>query len=613
MKHALKQMRLILPFLPATARRYIWTFIMISCLLSLLDVAALMLLALSLSSMMAGTDVNIPVFGTVSQEHYVWLLLVVSLLILLKSLLSLLQNWAATRRFAEFELVLGVRLFDAYIGAPWVERLGRTSSQLVRMADVGVSAVVSGLILPLMGMPTLILSSTLIIVTLFFVQPLTAIISIVYLGFIAFLMSHALTKRAVEAGRVNRDYSYKVASLMTDMVAALKEVTLRDKIDEVAEVVKDNRSHAARARANIQFLTAVPRFILDTALIGGFLIVGGVSYLIDGSLSEAISAIALFAVAGMRLIPALTTFQSTNNAINANQAQVTAVLRDMRYADQQRKNREELGREPLAAEPKELVLNDVSFTYPTGNEPAVSNVTMTIKMGSSIGLVGESGSGKSTLVDILLGLLVPQSGSIYLDDQNLNDVLAAWRSRVGYVPQDVALFDGTVAQNVALTWKGEIDKEKVIECLKKAQLWKAIQERPGGLNAKVGERGMGFSGGQRQRLGIARALYTDPYVLILDEATSALDTITEAEVAKAVSSLRGDVTLISIAHRLSTVRNVDELFYMENSFILARGTFDEVVAEVPTFREQARLAGLVAEEELRLPYSQLRDAAKERA
>ncbi|MBD8022243.1 ABC transporter ATP-binding protein [Microbacterium sp. Sa1CUA4] len=587
-------MRLIMPFLPSSARRYIWTFITASCLLALLDVAALMLMALSISAMLTGADVNVPVVGVVQEENYVWLLLAVSGLILLKSTLSLWQQWAATRRFAEFELVLGVRLFDAYIGAPWVERLGRTSSQLVRMADVGVSAVISGLVLPLMGIPTLVLSTTLIAATLFFVQPLTAVVTVLYLGLIALLMSWVLTKRAVQAGRVNRDYSYKVASLMTDMVAALKEVTLRDKVDEVAEVVREHRVHAARARANIQFLGGVPKFILDTALIGGFLIVGTLSYLVEGSLAAAISAIALFAVAGLRLVPALTTFQSASNSINANRAQVNAVLRDMRYADRQREHRETLGREPLEDEPKELILRDVSFTYPTGDEPAVSNVSMTIKMGSSIGLVGESGSGKSTLVDILLGLLVPQSGSIHVDQQNLSDVLAAWRSRVGYVPQEVALFDGTVAQNVALAWKGDIDEDKVVDCLKRAQLWDAVQKRPGGIGAKVGERGMGFSGGQRQRLGIARALYTDPYVLILDEATSALDTITEAEVAKAVSALRGNVTVISIAHRLSTVRDADELFFMEDGLILAHGTFDEVVDEVPTFRQQATLAGLIS-------------------
>lgn len=216
-------------------------------------------------------------------------------------------------------------------------------------------------------------------------------------------------------------------------------------------------------------------------------------------------------------------------------------------------------------------------------------------MGTSIGVVGESGSGKSTLVDILLGLLIPQEGTIRIDDQNLEDVMAAWRGHVGYVPQDVSLFDGTIAQNVALSWMGDIDEAKVIDCLKRAQLWEVIQARPGGLNAKVGERGMAFSGGQRQRLGIARALYSDPYILILDEATSALDTKTESEVAKAINSLRGEVTLIAIAHRLSTVKDSDELLYMEDGLVIARGTFEEVVASVPNFREQAQLAGLIAQ------------------
>lgn len=593
-----RQVRNVLDYLPAGARGYINRFVIVSCLLSLLDIAALMLLAVSLAAMMQGTDVQIPVIGwTIGPEHYVWLLLAVSSLILLKSLLTLGQQWAATRRMAQFELTLGVSLFDAYIGAPWVDRLSRTTSQLVRMADVGVSAVISGLIRPFMQLPALIVSATLIIVTLFIVQPMTAVICIVYLGGIAFVMSRVLTRRAVEAGRVNRDYSFKVASLMTDMVGALKEITLRNKFDEVAAIVRENRTHASRARANIQFLATVPKFILDTALIGGFLIVGMAAFLLEGSLSAAISAVVLFAVAGMRLVPALTSFQSLNNQVNANRSQVDMILGDMRRAERFKADTEEIGKVPLNGEPEIVTLADVTFCYPNREQPALNSVSMTIKMGTSVGLVGESGSGKSTLVDLLLGLLVPQEGQVLIGDQPLTDVMAAWRSRVGYVPQDVSLFDGTVEQNVALNWKGDLDREKVIDCLKRAHVWDAIEARPGGLKARVGERGMAFSGGQRQRLGIARALYTDPYVLILDEATSALDTKTEWEVAQAIADLRGDVTLISIAHRLSTVKDADELFFMENGFVLARGTFEEVVNTIPTFREQARLAGLIAGDE----------------
>ncbi len=586
-----------MPYLPPGTMRYVWTYVVVSCLLSLLDIAALMLLAVSLSSMLAGNPVTIPMIGFVSQDGYVWLLLAVSSLVLLKSLLTLLQQWAATRKFAAFELVLGLKLFEAYMGAAWVDRLGRSSSKLVRMADVGVTAVINGLLVPIIQIPAILVSSVLILATLIVVQPVTAAITIIYLGLMAYLMHVVLAKKSLEAGVVNRRYSYRVAEIMTEMVGALKEITLQNKFDEIHEVLRVNRTHASRARSNIRFLQSVPKFIMDTALIGGFLIVGVFAYLIEGSLNAAISSVVMFAVAGMRLVPALTGFQSVLNGLNSNQSQVTAVLGDLWQSDKYRANVENLGKEKLLQEPKELRLENVTFTYPTGEQPAVTDVTLTIPMGSSVGIVGESGSGKSTLVDILLGLLVPQSGSIYVDSQNLEDVLGDWRSRVGYVPQDVSLFDGTVAQNVALTWNREPDMAKVEDCLRRAQLWDVLQDRPGGVHARVGERGMALSGGQRQRLGIARALYTDPYVLIMDEATSALDTKTESKVAQAVAGLRGEVTLISVAHRLSTVKDADELFYMEDSFVLARGTFDEVVAMVPTFREQAQLAGLVGQVE----------------
>ena len=600
MKLAISRLRKVFPYLPEGAASDMKRDVVVSCLLTVLDIAALMLLALSTSSMLTGSTITIPVIHmTVDSDNYIWLLLIVSLLILLKSSLSLVQQWFATRRFTEFELVLGLRLFDAYIGAPWIDRLARSTSTLVRMADVGVAAVIAGLIMPLIQLPAAVFSTVLILVTLFVLQPLTAAISLVYLGGIALLLAVGLRKRTVEAGRVNQRYSYKVASLMTDMVGALKEITLRNKFDEVAGEVRKNRKHATRARANIQFLGAIPKFIMDAALIGGFLIVGVISYLTTQSLTEAISAIIMFAVTSMRLIPAMVTYQSTVNTLNSNAAQVDAVLRDMRAGDEYIAKKEHLGKDPLKQEPHELRLSNVTFTYPTREDPAVNDVSMSIQMGSRVGIVGESGSGKSTLVDIILGLLVPQSGSIDVDGQSIEDIMIDWRSRVGYVPQDVSLFDGTIAQNVALTWKDELDRDKVIDCLKRAQMWEAVQARPGGLNATIGERGIALSGGQRQRLGIARALYSDPYVLIMDEATSALDTKTESKVTKALAGLRGDVTVISIAHRLSTVKEVDELYYMEDGLVLAHGTFDEVVENVPNFREQATLAGLIATEALK--------------
>jgi ABC-type multidrug transport system fused ATPase/permease subunit len=219
-------------------------------------------------------------------------------------------------------------------------------------------------------------------------------------------------------------------------------------------------------------------------------------------------------------------------------------------------------------------------------------MSVDIPLGSSLGIVGPSGAGKSTLIDLLLGLSVPSSGEIRIDGHPLNAVLRQWRGRVGYVPQRVALFDGTIAQNVALTWNDEIDRERVVRALERAQLGSLVASRAGGIDERIGERGVSLSGGQQQRLGIARALYTDPLVLVLDEATSSLDTKTEDEVTKSIKALQGEVTLISVAHRLSTIKDYDRVCYVDEGVIVSQGTFYEVAASLPSFAEQVLLAGL---------------------
>jgi len=593
MKLVSNTFRELMVWLPADARSYLVKYIVVSCLLAVLDIGAIMLLALSLAPMIAGSAIRLPVIGVIDSDAYIWLIGAVSLLILLKSVLALGQQWFATRRFAGFELEIGRQLFDSYIKAPWTHRLGRNTAQIVRIADVGIANAVSGFLLPIVQLPALVVSFVLIVVIIVVAQPLTALITIVYLGGIMALLYWVVASRSVQAGRVSRDYSFRVAELMTEMMQALKEITLRNKTGEVAEVVQYNRSFSTRARANMNFLGSLPSFVLNSALVGGFVLVGGLGYLIGG-MQAALASVALFAVAGFRLVPSLTGFQSIVTTTTANVPHVQAVIFDIKSSELYVSLAERLGRDPIEGTPRVLELRGVSFGYP-GHEdtPAVRDIDLTIPIGSSLALVGSSGAGKSTLVDVLLGLLVPQQGTIRLDDRDLTDVLAAWRSRVGYVPQDVSLFDGTIAQNVALAWDDhEIDFEKVRSSLERAQLWDVIENREGQMRGRIGERGMSLSGGQRQRLGIARALYSDPLVLVLDEATSALDTKTESKVTEAIRNLKGEVTIVSVAHRLSTIRDSDVVCFMQDGTIADRGTFDELVARVPNFAEQAQLAGL---------------------
>lgn len=586
-----RTLRSILPSLPARAVHFLIAYVIVTSALALIDISALALLALSLGAMVAGRPVELPLVGTVGVDGYVWILVVVSGLIIAKSSFSMALQWFATRRFARFELEIGDRLFDAYIRAPWTERLKRNTSQLVRMADVGIANVTAGFLLPVSTLPSLLTTFAAVLVVLVVAQPVTALVTVLYLGSIAALLYLVVSRRSIQAGRVNRDFSFKVARLMTDMVSALKEITLADKAGEVARVVHENRIHTTRARANISFLGSVPKFVLDAALVGGFLLVGGVAY-IGGGLTEAFAAVALFGVAGFRLVPSLTGFQAIVTSTHANVPQVHAVIHDIREAESYIEHAETIGHDPIEGEPDALELVDVSFTYPGAESPALEGVSLRLPMGSSLGLVGSSGAGKSTLVDLILGLLVPSSGTATVGHQRLEDVLADWRSRVGYVPQDVALFDGTVAENVALVWEGEIDEARVEQALRRAQLWDVVSARPGGIHSRVGDRGMSLSGGQRQRIGLARALFDDPLVLVLDEATSALDTKTESDVATAIRELRGEVTVVAVAHRLSTIRDSDQVCFMAEGRIVARGTFEELVASVPEFAVQATLSGL---------------------
>ncbi|HZK05368.1 MAG TPA: ABC transporter ATP-binding protein [Actinomycetaceae bacterium] len=592
MRALLDALRSLLPLLPSDARRFLVRYSVTASVISMLDTVAIGLMALILSAVAAGRAVSFPVIGEIPQDALAWVLAAACLLMIGKSLLNLLQQWYVTRKMADYELVIGDQLFRAYIRAPWLERMKRNSAELVRMADVGIANTTSGLLLPAASLPPEFVTFFSVLLVIVIAEPLMAVITFVYLLFVAVFLYWWSGRRAVAAGRANRDFSFRAATLMTEMVAALKEITLRNKYGEVAELVHENRTHAVQARANIQFLGAVPKFVTEAALIGGFVLVGGLGFL-QGGVTQAFTSIALFGLAGFRMIPSLLRFQNVMTSTSATLPHARAVIRDIRAAESYVAEAEKIGQEPLRGEPQTLILDDVEFTYPGSGVPAVRDLDLTVPMGDHIALVGSSGAGKSTLVDLILGLITPSDGQIRLDDQDLRDVLAAWRASVGYVPQDVVLFDGTIGQNVALTWGEAYDRDRAREALARAQLLGVVEAREGGLDARVGERGLALSGGQRQRLGIARALYVDPLVLVMDEATSALDTTTEEAVTSSIRALHGEVTVITVAHRLSTIRYADLVCFMKDGTIESRGTFDQLVASNADFALQAALAGMI--------------------
>lgn len=583
--------REILAAIVPSARRFLIWYAVLLGLLAILDSTALGLLALLVAPMAVGQTIHLPVLGELDSNQVLVAIAILCIIIVLKGVASLAVLFWGARKGEVYELEIGTRLFAAFIRSPWEMRLTRNSADIVRFTDSSVTILVTSFLVPGATLLSEALSLISILIVLAVAQPLTALTTLIYLGLIAIVLYLWVARKAKLAGEVYLKFAIRTSRLIHGMVASMKEISLRGKLDEVGEVVKASRRRSTRARANIMFLGEVPRYVLESGIIGGFVLVGVVGFWAGGA-AGAITSVAFFSVAGFRMAPAVVRAQSVISQLTANSPQARIVLDEIYATERARKEFHSEKQLPFRAEPKSLVFDNVTFSYQGGSQPALDSLSFKIAMGSTVAFVGPSGSGKSTIIDMILGFLQPQSGSVQLDDSPLAEVSDAWRSRLGYVPQDVSIFDGTVAENVALSWSGEYDEELVRNALKQARLLETIETRPGGLKSQVGERGLTLSGGQRQRLGIARALYPQPLVLVMDEATSALDTKTEAEVSEAVSGLRGKTTLILVAHRLSTIMQADKIFYLREGKIIDEGTFQELVGRVPDFAQQAELSGL---------------------
>jgi ABC-type multidrug transport system fused ATPase/permease subunit len=359
-------------------------------------------------------------------------------------------------------------------------------------------------------------------------------------------------------------------------------------------------------QTELQFVGLIPKYVLEIALVCGAGLLAA-SQLLTKDLSAAVAIIAVFLAAGSRIVPSILRLQTAAITIRsaAGQAAPTYELaRELNLANLSSATAESFGSiDPTTIRTllqkghqgfdASILISNVDLSYPGTSTPALAGVSLTLPAGSSLALVGPTGAGKSTLADVILGVLIPDSGVALIGGLSPAEALAAWPGAVAYVPQDVAMANGTVRENVALGLPVEIiDDDWVWDALNRAHLGEFLRDSREGLDTVIGEHGIKLSGGQRQRLGIARALYTRPKLLVLDEATSALDAATEQAIAKTLQELEGTVTTVTIAHRLATIRHCDLVVYLEGGRAQAQGSFSEVRAIAPQFDRQAQLLGL---------------------
>ena len=356
-------------------------------------------------------------------------------------------------------------------------------------------------------------------------------------------------------------------------VTGIKDVKVLNKEDFCTDKYHEKAVDYANSQVYNNVLTNLPRTLIETVVVVGVLIYVGISLYVGVPMSELLPVVSAFAFAAMRLLPSvnrvntyLTNIAYFEPALNYIYDNVdTKAMRDQESIDRQRRANPNTKKIELT---KEIKLDHITFAYPNTDKKIFDDASMLIPVGKSVGVMGPSGSGKTTIIDILLGLLKVQQGSITADGTDIFDNYEAWLSHVGYIPQSIYMLDASIKENIAFgVDPDKIDEDRVWHVLEQAQMKEFVMGQPDGLDSQIGERGVRVSGGQRQRLGIARALYHDPELLVFDEATSALDNDTETAIMEAVDALHGQKTLVIIAHRLRTIENCDIIYEVKDGKI----------------------------------------------
>tara|TARA_B110000008_G_scaffold279491_1_gene326787 strand:- start:613 stop:2394 length:1782 start_codon:yes stop_codon:yes gene_type:complete len=508
-------------------------------------------------------------------------------LLLITNVLSALLEWLIIRFSKVMEYRLSTQLLNQYLSNKYVFFLDNNSSNLGKNILAEVQRCIDGIIFPIMIASSRFVTVIFILALLIYVDPFAAIGMLILFGGGYLLIFIFVRKRLFELGALSSKALSKRFKTINEAFLGIKDIKLRN--IEKTFIYRYKKSAKELAYYNIyqHIVSIIPRYILESLAFGGIVII--LMYLVNkgGEVQSIIPIVALYALAGYKLMPALQSIYSSIVTVRFNIPALLILSDDL-----------EEDNFPTKLEPNDLPpisfkenfnLKSIFFNYPKANRNAIKNISLSIKANSSIGIVGSTGSGKTTLVDLILGLLENDSGEIYVDKIPLDsNNIHLWQKKIAYMPQNVFLIDDTISANIAFGLsKNEIDFDKISNAAKTANLEEFINSLPEGYNTQVGEQGVKLSGGERQRLGIARAIYTNPEVIVLDEGTSALDNLTESAVMDAISSLAIQKTIILVAHRLSTVKDCDIIYLMNDGAIEARGTYRELLEKSDNFKKMA--------------------------
>lgn len=459
-------------------------------------------------------------------------------------------------------------LMTNYLTKPYVFHLNHNSATLLRNVNNAGVIIFANMLVPTFTLITELITAFIIWLMLVFVDPFTAVLVAGVMGAMMYGIIKSFRRRIARQGQVQNKYASQYVKCVNQGLGAIKETkVMRREASFLKEFIRSYEKYG-EANRGFMFTNQLPRMMIETLVVSGLLIMIVAKLLMGNAPMEIVPLLGVLALAAFRLMPSANRIVNLYNGIKFQQPffyELYPELMDIKERKVRKQDSYYLSEQPKMDFHSHIRVDGLHFSYPESREEVLHGVSFEIKKGDFAGIVGPSGAGKTTFVDILLGLLRPTGGSILVDGEDIFQNIRSWQANLAYVPQSIYLLDGTVRENVAL---GEavqdVDDARVEKSLKMAEMYDFVMGMPDGINTTVGERGVKLSGGQRQRIGIARALYQQPEVLILDEATSALDNETEKSITDTILKFKGQVTIIAIAHRLSTLSECDYKIDFQN-------------------------------------------------
>jgi ABC-type multidrug transport system fused ATPase/permease subunit len=580
---------------PGTRKRLVLSVVG-SVLISLLDLLGVLAM-LPLMQLIAGAPVDEGALGWVADllgttDEGTIVTAIASVIVVaftVKGVASILfRNWQL-RFMADQEVMTSTRILRGYLVAPYAWHLVKNTGDKLWTVEYAVSMGFTGGVGAMLALATEAFTISFIFLGLLITAPLAALLALCYFGLAGLVLQQLIRPRVLEASRRSQEATLVTSSTSLQALGAAKEVKLRRAEEQFIVRYRRARHRGAHARATATLLNELTKYLLEIAFVVGIALLAFVVTRTSGAQAGLVT-LGLFVAAGSRILPSTVRLIGALGAIRFSRAPLETLVAEDR--SQRAAERAQVERQRTDAVPHgDIEVRDLTVAYGTPpGEPVLRGVDASIRRGESVAIVGSSGAGKSTFVDVLLGLHEPVSGVVTAGGVPVHDNLPAWQARLAVVPQDVYLLDDSLRANIAFDVAP--DDDRLADVVRRAQLTDLVAELPDGLDTEVGERGARLSGGQRQRIGIARALYRQPELLVLDEATSALDNETERRLTETIQSLRGTVTMVIVAHRLSTVRHCDQLIFMSHGRVTANGTFEEVQRESAEFAHLVRLGTL---------------------